>query len=114
MDTLQLRGFDSFNIGEVVYYVKPSTYTIRRSRVSKMQMRRLRGLPLIETCDKVVMDNGDIISNRNVFLSKQEALQNLTDDVISSINYEKKALARSQQRINELERVLKVLQKHQS
>lgn len=114
MDTLQLRGFNSFDVGEVVYYVKPTTYTIRRSRVADVQMRRLRGLPIIETCDKYVMDNGDIISNSNVFRSKEEALEHLTEDVISSINYEKIALAKSRQRINELERVLKVLQKHQS
>lgn len=114
MDTLQLRGFDSFSIGDVVYYVKPSTYTIRRSRVAEIQMRRLRGLPPIETCDKYVVENGDIISNRNVFRSMQEALQYLTEDIVSSINYERVALANSHQRINELERVLKVLQKHQS
>lgn len=114
MDRLQLRGFDSFSIGDVVYYVKPSTYTIRRSRVAEIQMRRLRGQPLLETCDKYVMDNGDVISSWNVFRSKQEALQHLTEDVISSINYEKMALAKAQQRIKELARVLKVLQKHQS
>lgn len=114
MDTLQLRGFNSFDVGEVVYYVKPSTYTIRRSRVAEIQMRRLRGLPIIETSDKYVLDNGDIISCWNVFRSKQEALQHLTGDVISSINYEKMALAKSRHRINELERVLIVLQKHQS
>ena len=113
MDTLQLRGFNSLSIGEVVYYIKPSTYTIRRSRVADIQMRRVRGQPIIETCDKVVMDNGDIISNNNVFHSKQDALRCLTEDVISSINYTKMALANSQQRINQLERILKVLQKKQ-
>ena len=113
MDTLQLRGFNSFSVGDVVYYVKPLTYTIRRSRVADFQMRRLRGLPLIETCDKYVMDNGDVINNSNVFRSKLEALQHLKEDVVSSINYEKMALAKSRQRISELERVLKVLQKHQ-
>jgi len=77
-------------------------------------MRKLRGQPPIEVCDKVVMENGDSVSCRNVFRSKQEALQHLADDVISSINYEKIALAQSQHRINELERVLKVLQKHLS
>ena len=109
---LELRGM---SIGDTVYYISPSSrYTVKRSRIADIKISTLGGIPsIIEIADKVVMANGDMVDDGIVFLSKEEAINYLIEDVVSSINNEKIALANCQHRIGELERILKVLEKQQ-
>ena len=112
-DFLRKLGLRGLSIGDSVYYIPPSSrYAVKRSRIADIKMSKLGGIPyFIEIADKVVMANGDIVDDDIVFLSKVEAINYLTKDVVSSINYEKIALANCQHRIRMLERRLKVLQK---
>ncbi len=59
----------------------------------------------------MVMANGDMVDDGIVYRSKEEAVNHLIEDVVSSINHEKIVQANCQHRIREQERMLKVLEK---
>ena len=64
----------TFKLGDIVYYMSPiAEFSVKRARIAEIKMRKLRGSPVIETVDKIIMDNGDEVTNAFVFPSKDEA-----------------------------------------
>lgn len=100
-------------VGDTVYYVSPTHKKyVKKSEV--IEQRKSKRFPFRSSLFSVVlvMKNGDVVSSSGAFASKQEAVANLIERIISEINYEKIALANTQRRIESLEKKLKVLQKH--
>ena len=103
----------TFKLGDIVYYMSPiAEFSVKRARIVEIKMRKLRGSPVIETVDKIIMDNGDEVANAFVFPSKDEATSYLKKSVDSSLNGAKIALANIQQRIKKLERIQRLLKEN--
>ena len=103
----------TFKLGDIVYYMSPiAEFSVKRARIAEIKMRKLRGSPVIETVDKIIMDNGDEVANAFVFPSKDEATSYLKKSVDSSLNGAKIALANIQQRIKKLERIQRLLKEN--
>ena len=103
----------TFKLGDIVYYMSPiAEFSVKRARIAEIKMRKLRGSPVIETVDKIIMDNGDEVTNAFVFPSKDEATSYLKKSVDSSLNGAKIALANIQQRIKKLERIQRLLKEN--
>ena len=53
----------TFKLGDIVYYMSPiAEFSVKRARIAEIKMRKLRGSPVIETVDKIIMDNGDEVA----------------------------------------------------
>ena len=53
----------TFKLGDIVYYLSPiAEFSVKRARIAEIKMRKLRGSPVIETVDKIIMDNGDEVA----------------------------------------------------
>ena len=103
----------TFKLGDIVYYMSPiAEFSVKRARIAEIKMRKLRGSPVIETVDTIIMDNGDEVANAFVFSSKDEATSYLKKSVDSSLNGAKIALANIQQRIKKLEQIQRLLKEN--
>lgn len=104
---------EKVKLGDIVYYMSPiAEFSVKRARIAEIKMRKLRGSPVIETVDTIIMDNGDEVANAFVFSSKDEATSYLKESVDSSLNGAKIALANIQQRIKKLERIQRLLKRY--
>ena len=101
-------------VGDTVYYVSPTRKKcVKKSEVIEQRQSKRFPFRFSVFCEKLVMKNGDVVNSSDAFASKQEAVAYLIERITSEINYEKIALANTQRRIAELEKRLKVLQKHE-
>ena len=101
-------------VGDTVYYVSPTRKKcVKKSEVIEQRQSKRFPFRFSGFCEKLVMKNGDVVNSSDAFASKQEAVAYLIERITSEINYEKIALANTQRRIAELEKRLKVLQKHE-
>ena len=101
-------------VGDTVYYVSPThKKCVKKSEVIEQRQSKRFPFQFNLFSVELVMKNGDVVNSSGAFASKQEAVAYLIEHIISEINYEKIALANTQHRIAELEKRLKVLQKHE-
>ena len=103
-----------FRIGDVVWYHLDSGYAVKRSKVANIVVNNPNHMPYLIVPVKLVMENGDEVETSKAFHTKKEAFEHIIDGVTQSINQYRIMLANTQHNLGELERKLKVLQKHLS
>lgn len=116
------------SIGDIVYYVigSDAAYSIRKTRIISKKTRT-RGLGIhgpkfeyivYETEDGRLISRtafrvkDDEMSAKQVFRTKDEAVQFVIDCLHKEINQEKHSLLNAQERLARAERVLKVYEKY--
>ena len=116
------------SIGDIVYYVigSDAAYSIKKTRIIGKKTRT-RGLGIhgpkfeyavYETEDGRLISRtsfvkkSDEMSAKQVFRTKDEAVQFIIDCLHKEINQEKHSLLNAQERLEKAERVLKVYEKY--
>ena len=116
------------SIGDIVYYVigSDAAYSIRKTRIIGKKTRKLLGClhdlkieyTVYETEDgrlisrTFFMHRRDEMSPRQVFRTKDEAVQFIKDCLGKEINRARHSLLEAQERLEKAERVLKVYEKY--
>lgn len=103
-----------FRIGDVVWYYLNSGYAVKRSKVTNIVENNPNNMPYLIVTVKLIMENSDEVGTSKVFHTKKEAIEHIIDDITRNINQYRIMLANTQHNLEELERRLKILQKHLS
>ena len=114
------------SIGDTVYYVigQEAVYSIKKTRIAKIDTRH-KGFDARFRIDYTIYitEDGRIISrdfrhrndelsSKQVFLSKNEAIQFIIDLLNQEINHQKFVILNAQERLAEAERVIRNYKKY--